>query len=132
MENNPISDGRKKTGAYVGENRKLDAGFRVKGIREFAESNASSPTVQLQSLRMCLSVIAYRKWNSRAMNVSRAFVRSGPLELDTYAQLPRGVEKGNISWKLLKPVYGLRAAGKDRGGNIRNIAAKECGGKQLL
>ena len=32
MTNKPISAGRTNTGAYVEENRKLDAGFRVKGF----------------------------------------------------------------------------------------------------
>ena len=69
MENKPISSGRTKTGAYVDENRKSGARFCVKGRQEFAEPNASAPTVQLQSIRMCLAVIAYRKWNFRVMDV---------------------------------------------------------------
>ena len=80
---------------------------------------------------MFLDVIAYRKWNFRVMGVARAFVMSEPLERDAYAQLPRGLGKDKISWKLLKPVYGLGASGKDWDGNIRNILSKECGGKQL-
>ena len=51
MGNKPIAAGRKKTGAYVGTNRKLDARFCVKVRREFVESNASAPTVQLQIMR---------------------------------------------------------------------------------
>ena len=77
---------------------------------------------------MCLAVIAYRKRNFRAMGVSRALLRSGTLERDVYAQVPRWVEKGNIAWDLLKPVYGLDTAGNDLGGNMRNILAKECVG----
>ena len=62
-----------KTGAYVDENRKSRARLRVKGFQEFAESKASEPTVQLQITGMCLDVIAYRKWNFRVMDVTRAF-----------------------------------------------------------
>ena len=50
--NKSIAAGRKKTGAYVAENRKLDARFCVKGAREFAESDASAKKVQLQSMRL--------------------------------------------------------------------------------
>ena len=76
-ENKPTPAGYATTGAYVGGNRKLHAGFRVKGFQEFAETNASAPTVQLQSIRAAIDVTAYRKWNFRAMGVSRAILRSG-------------------------------------------------------
>ena len=68
--NKPISAGRAKTGACVDRNRKLDAVFRVKGFREFSETNESAPTVLLQSIWPVLDVIAYRMWDFRAMDVS--------------------------------------------------------------
>ena len=92
MENAPISAGRKKAVSYVDENRKLDARFCVKGFREFVEPNASAPTVQLQRIRLRLDVIAYRRWNFRAMGVSGAFPMSGHLKRDAYVKLPE-VEK---------------------------------------
>ena len=58
--NKPIASAHTKTGAYVGENRKSDAIFCVTGSHEFVEQNASAPTVQLQSIRVVLDVIAYR------------------------------------------------------------------------
>ena len=61
---------------------------------------------------MRLAVIAYRKWNFRVMGVSRALLGSELLERDAYVQLPRGVENDNVSWKQLKPLYGLSTAGK--------------------
>ena len=81
--NKPISAGRAKTGAYVDEYRKQDARFFVTWFQEFAESNASAPTVPLQSIRLCLAVIAYRMWNFRVMDVSRAFSMSEPLKRNT-------------------------------------------------
>ena len=93
MEISQFRPAARRRGAYVGENRKLDARFRVKWFREFAGSNASAPTVQLQSIRMWIAVIAYRKWGFRVMDVSRAFLRSGHLGRDAYVQLPpRGGE----------------------------------------
>ena len=41
----PISARYTETWAYVDENRKLDAVLRVKCFQEFAEENASAPTV---------------------------------------------------------------------------------------
>ena len=69
----PISAGRKKGGAYVDGNRKLGARLCVKGRRGFAGSNASAPTVQLQIIRLRLDVIAHRKWDFRASDVTGAF-----------------------------------------------------------
>ena len=86
------------TGAYLDENRKLGAMFREEGFHELVESNASAPTVQLQSIRIASAVIAYRKWNFSAMDVSRAFLRSKPLERNTYAKLPDGVGQENVAW----------------------------------
>ena len=62
-----------KTSAYVGENRKLDSVYRVKCFQEFAETNASAPTVELKIIRVVLAVIGYRRWYFRAMDVSRSF-----------------------------------------------------------
>ena len=62
-----------KTGAYVDENRKLEAIFSVTRFQEFVETNASAPAVQLQSIRAVLAVSAYRKWHLRAMGVSGSF-----------------------------------------------------------
>ena len=117
----PISAGHTETCAYVGENRKLDSGFRAKGFREFVETNATAPAVQLQIPRSVLAVIAYRRWNFRAVDVSRGFLRSGPLKSDTYAKLPGGVANGNVSRKLLNPLYGLSTACKYRCGTIRDF-----------
>ena len=63
------------------------------------------------------------------MDVSRAFLRSAPLESDAYVKLPRGVSYGNVAWKLLKPLYGLSNACKDWYNTIRNAQANECGGE---
>ena len=93
MGNKPISAGHAKTGEYVGENRKLYDMSCVKGPQEFAETNASSPTVPLQIIRVVLGVIAYRKWDFRAMNVSRTLLRSEPLKSETCAKPPQWAEK---------------------------------------
>ena len=63
------------------------------------------------------------------MDVSRAFLRSKPLERNTYVKLPDGVEQKNVAWELLKPLYGLSTACKDWYRTIRNFLTDECGGK---
>ena len=108
------------------ENRKLDSRFRAKGFQEFSESNASAPTVQLQSIRLRLSLIAFRKWDFRVMGFSRAFLRSEHLERETYVQLPKGVEDDRVAWELLKPLYGLSTSCKDWYKAIRDFLSEEC------
>ena len=93
-ENKPIPDGYTKTGPCVGANRKLDAAFFVKCIREFADATASGPTVQLQIIRVLLAVIAYRKWNFRAMDVSMAFLRSVHLKTRHLRETSRRGSRG--------------------------------------
>ena len=58
----------------------------------------------------------------------KIILRSGPLKRDTYAKLPDGVEKVNISRKLLNPAYGLSTACKDWFETIQDFLANERGG----
>ena len=76
---------------------------RVGGFQEVVGDNEAAPAEQLQSIRIALDVTAYRKWDFREMGVSRAFLSSGPLVSDTYAQLPDGAEEENAACGLLKP-----------------------------
>ena len=61
MWDKPISAGQTETWAYVGENRKADAGFCVEGSQGLAGANAPAPIVQLQHIMLVLGVIAYSK-----------------------------------------------------------------------
>ena len=110
-------------GANVDEKRKLRAIFCAKGYRDFAESDASAPSVQLRIIRLRLAVISYRKWDFSAMDASRALLRSEPLERDTYVKLPQVLGKDNISQKLLEPLYCLSTAREDWYKTIRNFLA---------
>ena len=55
------------------------------------------------------------------MDVSIAFLRSGPLKRDNYANLPEGVENGYIACGMSKPLYGLSTACKDWRETIRDF-----------
>ena len=52
IKNKPTSAGYGETGAYLDENRKLDARFCAEGFQELVGANAAAPTVQLQSIRI--------------------------------------------------------------------------------
>ena len=128
-KNKSLSAGYEKTGAYLDENRKLDARFCVKGFQELVEANAAAPTVQLQSIRIALAVIAYRGWNFRVMDVSRAFLRSKPLGGNTYVKLPDGAGQDNLACGDNKALYGLSTVCKGWYRTIRNFLTDECGGE---
>ena len=51
------------------------------------------------------------------MDVSRASFKRGPREYETYIQLPKEMETGNVVWKSPEPVSGLDETGSGRGGN---------------
>ena len=74
--------------ACVGDIRKLDARFLANGCREFAGANASAHTAQLQSIRVELSVISYRRWGFRVVDDTSAFLKSVPAESEICAKLP--------------------------------------------
>ena len=77
---------------------------------------------------MCLAVTAYRKWDFRAIDVSRAFLMSEPLKRDAYVKLPEWEEKDNVAWELLKPLYGLSTDCGDWYKTIQDFLADECFG----
>ena len=118
-----------KRGRMLMKNRQLDAIFFVKCFQEFSETNASVPTVQLHRILVALAVIAYRRWDFRAMDAPGDFLRSEPLKRDTYAKLPDVVEKGNIERKLLKPMYRLSTSCKHWCATIRDFRANARGGE---
>ena len=93
------------------------------------ETNASSPTAQLQSIMVVLAVIAYRRWDIRAMDVSMAFLMSWLVKRATYAKLPDGAGKDNMAWEILRPLYGMSTSCKGSYETIRDFLAGECGGE---
>ena len=103
----PLASFYAKKNAYIGD-IEFDARFCLMGFREFGTTNASSSAAQLQNTRLSLTVISYRMWNFRNMDVSRSFLKSRPLERGISAKPPHGAQKNsNTTWKLAKPLYGL-------------------------
>ena len=68
----PSEAGHTKTEAYIDNRSLLGASFRVKCFKESISTIASSPTSQLRSLGVFLGGVAYRRWNFRVSDVSRA------------------------------------------------------------
>ena len=72
VKRKPLKAGHVKTEAYIDSERRLDGRFCAKGFQEAVSTN-DVPTAQLQSLRAPLSVISYRKWNFRVVDVYMVF-----------------------------------------------------------
>ena len=128
MKSKPIATGRKGNGSYVGENRKLDARLWVERSKGFVQNNRPRPTIQLQSLRACLAVIAYRGRNFRTMDVSMATSISDQLEDGVYVKLPQWIEEGNIAWGVMEPAQCLNDTVNGGSRGVRNFL-KGRGGK---
>ena len=75
INHKPLKAGNVKTDACINNQRGLEARFCVKGFQESICTTASCPTAQLQSLRVSLSLIAYREWGFSVMTVPRASLK---------------------------------------------------------
>ena len=95
-----------------------------------APSHDTSITAKLQRIRGILSVIAYRFWNFREVDVSRDFLKSGTLARDIPEKPPLGAEKNwNTNWELAKPIYGSDTSGRNWYLKLRDLPAKTRGRK---
>ena len=85
----------------------------MEGFQETIGTNSPTPTAKLPTLRVFLSVVSYRKWNSRVVAVSRAFLKSKHSGREIYAAHPLS-PGGNpdARWELPRPLYGSATARK--------------------
>ena len=84
-----LKGGHIVTGACIDEKRKLVERLCLERSQEFANKNSTESTIQLQSLRGCLTVIAYRRWNFRALVVPNGSIKQEKQGLATYIQFPK-------------------------------------------
>ena len=95
------------TGACIDGNRKLDAQLCLGRSQVFVNKNLRTSTVQLQSLRGCLAVIPYRRWNFRTLDVSKASIKQERQGSETYIQFPKEIENGDGAWKSFGSIPNL-------------------------
>ena len=70
-------------GDYADANRKLAARF-ARNVSRNRRTKRVSPTAQLQSIIVAMSILACAKWGLRAPDVSRAFLESEPIWAGAY------------------------------------------------
>ena len=56
------------------------ARFGAKRFQEFAPMNSSLPTVKLHRISLALEIMAYRRWNFRAIDVALGLLISELLD----------------------------------------------------
>ena len=73
---------------HIDRESRIDARFCAEVSQEAVETNASSHTSELQSLRVLLSTTPYIKWHCRGVDVSMAFLEYKPAGGESYAAPP--------------------------------------------
>ena len=86
-------------------------------------------SIQLESLRGGLSVIAYRRWNVRALEAPQESIKQERQGSETYIQFPKEIEKENGAWESLESIPDLEERDYKKVEIVRNFLTKECGGK---
>ena len=94
------------TGACIDEERKLEANLLLKRSQEFKKI-PKGPTIQLQSLRVRLAVIAYRKWDFKILVLGKQSFNLENIIVATYVQRPKELENGNGVWITFEPIDNL-------------------------
>lgn len=88
--------------------RLVAGGHRQKHGVDFDETFA--PVSKHTTLRVLLSVAAYRKWKVFQLDVNTAFLH-GDIDAEVYMQQPEGYEQGSgMVCKLTRCLYGLKQA----------------------
>ena len=106
MKHKPVSTHEDMTKAHVDLGRKLDARLCAKGFTEVMDQDVGAPTVNVATLRACLSLIPVKGWHFESIDISRAYLQSNNLERPVYIIPPTTVEADqSVVWKALEPVY---------------------------
>ena len=94
--------------------------------------DVGAPTVNVATLRACLSLIPVKGWHFETIDISRAYLQSNNLERPVYIIPPTTVEADqSVVWKALKPVYGLCDSTKNWALTMQE-ALQEMGGVQSI
>ena len=78
---------------------RLGAKLRLKRPRGQKGKHPKEPKIQLQSLRGCLAVIAYRKWDFEILGIEKRTPNSESRIEIAYSRYPGEVESGDGIWR---------------------------------
>lgn len=113
-----VPPGSNIVGSHVVYRRKLDGTPKARivpwGHRD-AEKNdvrGDAPSLNLDSMRLLLSLAAENRWRVRKMDVKSAYLQAKGFKRDIFVRPPREENDSAGLWKLLVPAYGLTDSGR--------------------
>src|SRR5215469_16753965 len=85
----------------------------VRGFEEDGhEMVTDAPTCSGETLKLCLSVMIYKRWECRTLDVKTAYLQGEKLKREVWVIPPKEAKKEGMVWKLKKGVYGLKDAAR--------------------
>ena len=130
VKEKPVGNKEEMAASLVDINRKLGARLRARGFAEMRAEIVSAPTMSNNALRTIPGIAPIKRWGFRVIDISRAYLQSYDLERALFTQPPPGAEKAsNRTWRVKKPVSGLRDSAKNWSNTMTNFL-KQIGARQ--
>ena len=100
----------------------------ARGFEEEEGMKTEAPTCAAETMRLGLTVILYKGWESMSLDVKTAYLQGDKMVREVYVKPPKEAKTKNL-WKLKKTIYGLKDAA--RAWYDRVVAVfKEIGGER--
>lgn len=118
VSRNAVSASSNIIGSHVVYRRKADGTPKARivpwGHRDMEKDDlrGDAPSLNLDSMRLLLSIAAERRWTVRKMDVKSAYLQAKGFTRDIYVRPPREENDVDGLWKLLVPAYGLTDSGR--------------------
>ena len=81
----------------------------LRGYEEMKSFRTDSPTCNRESVRVCIVILATKKWEVHSADFKTAFLQGKCIEREVYMRPPKEAQSTKL-WKLNKTVYGLTDA----------------------
>lgn len=118
IDKSRIPSGSNIIGSHVVYKRKSDGTPKARivpwGHRDADkdEVRGDAPSLNLDSMRIVISMAVEQGWTLRKMDVKSAYLQAKGFDRDVYVRPPREENDKTGLWKLLKPAYGLTESGR--------------------
>lgn len=105
-------------GSHVVYRRKADGTPKARivpwGHRDIEKNNVrgDAPAINIDSMRLLLSIAAEHRWKVYKMDVKSAYLQAKGFGRNIYVRPPREENDSTGLWKLLVPAYGLTDSGR--------------------
>ena len=83
----------------------------ARGFEERNVIDKDAPTCAAEGLRLCLTIMAMKRWKVKTLDVKTAYLQGESIERELFVRPPKEAKTTGL-WKLKKTVYGLKDAAK--------------------